>query len=192
MPVEVRRYWTVIEEIEREAGQALPRTSRRVAVAAVMTNPFAGRFEPDLAPLIEAGGELGRLLTEKAVALLDGAAIESYGKGAIVGTGGEIEHAAALIHPTYGVAVRAVTGGGAAVIPSTKKVGGPGSTIDIPLHYKEAATVGSHFDAIEVAVPAAPRADEIVVAIALTDSGRPLPRIGGLAKEEVKGEDGLR
>lgn len=192
MTTEIRRFWTVIEDIERDAGQSLPTPLRRVAVAAVITNPYAHRYEQDLSPLIESGGELGRQLTEKAIALLADQAVESYGKGAIVGSGGEIEHAAALIHPTFGVAVRGVTGGGAAVIPSTKKVGGTGSSIDIPLHYKEAATVASHFDAIEVSVPGAPRDDEIVVVIALTNGGRPHPRIGGLAKEDAVGQDGLR
>jgi hypothetical protein len=134
------------------------------------------------------------VLTAKCVAALgiEGARAESYGKAAIVGENGELEHAAAILHPKMGTPVRKALGKGAALIPSAKKMGGPGTAIDVPLGHKDAAFVRSHFDAIEVRVPDAPRANEIVVAIAVTDSGRPNPRIGGLQKHEIKGEDGLR
>jgi hypothetical protein len=117
---------------------------------------------------------------------------ESYGKAAIVGTDGELEHAAAILHPKLGTPMRKAVGGGKAIIPSSKKIGGPGTEIDVPLHYKDAAFVRSHFDAMAVRVPDAPRPDEIVVVIVVTDSGRPHARIGGLKKDEAKKEDGLR
>ena len=123
---------------------------------------------------------------------MPGTSVESYGKAAVVGENGEIEHAAAILHPKLGAPVRKALGKGAALIPSSKKRGGLGAAIDIPLGHKDAAFVRSHFDGMEVRIPDAPRADEIVVAIAVTDSGRPLARVGGLAKDQIKGEDGLR
>jgi hypothetical protein len=148
----------------------------------------------DLSELMAIGEELGEILTEKAVAALGIAAntVESYGKAAAVGENGEIEHAAAILHPKLGTPVRRVLGKGAALIPSSKKRGGLGVAIDIPLGHKDAAFVRSHFDGMEIRIADAPRANEIVVAIAVTDSGRPLARVGGLTKEQIKGEDGLR
>lgn len=116
----------------------------------------------------------------------------SFGKAAIVGESGELEHAAAILHPKLGAPLREAVGKGAALVPSAKKRGGMGTAIDVPLGHKDAAYVRSHFDAVEARVPDAPRADEIVVAIAVTDSGRPLPRIGGLQVHEIQGQDGLR
>jgi hypothetical protein len=140
------------------------------------------------------GAYLGELLTRRAMAALGvaPAAIESYGKAAVVGEAGELEHAAAILHPRLGAPVRAVLGKGAALIPSAKKLGGVGTPIDVPLGHKDAAFVRSHFDAIEVRLADAPRSTEILVAIALTDSGRPNPRVGGLTVDGIKGEDGLR
>jgi hypothetical protein len=137
---------------------------------------------------------LGALLTERAVAALGirGEAAESYGKAAIVGERGELEHAAAILHPRMGKPVRAALNKGAALIPSAKKMGGPGTSIDVPLGHKDAAFVRSHFDAMELRLADAPRADEILVAIVVTDAGRPLPRIGGLTKQQIEGKDGLR
>ena len=145
-------------------------------------------------PLIEIGEELGELLAKKAIAALgiDGAKAHSYGKAAAVGENGELEHAAALLHPKMGAPVRKVLSKGAALIPSSKKRSGPGTTLDIPLGHKDAAFVRSHFDGMEVQINDAPRANEIMVAVAVTDSGRPLPRVGGLTVAEIKGEDGLR
>ena len=154
-------------------------------------NPFAGRFVDDLAPLIKVGEELGDLLGRRAVAAL-GAPVHSYGKAAVVGTDGEYEHAAAILHPTLGTPFRAAVGGGKAIIPSAKKLGGPGTAVDVPLHYKDAAFVRSHFDAVEVRLVDAPRAGEILVALAVTDGGRPHPRVGGLTVAEATKEDGLR
>jgi hypothetical protein len=161
---------------------------------AVITNPFAGRYEANLDPLMDIGEQLGKLLGEQCVAALGIApgAAESYGKAAIVGEGGELEHAAAILHPKLGAPLRAAVDKGAALVPSAKKIGGLGSAIDVPLGHKDAAFVRSHFDAIEARVADAPRANEIVVAVAVTDSGRPLPRVGGLQVHEIKGQDGLR
>jgi len=144
--------------------------------------------------LINMGEELGGILGKRAVEALKipPKNAESYGKAAIVGVDGELEHAAAILHPKLGTPLREAVGGGKAIIPSAKKMGGPGTEIDVPLHYKDAAFVRSHFDAMSVRVPDAPRSDEIVVAIVVTDSGRPHPRIGGLKKDEAKKEDGLR
>jgi hypothetical protein len=144
--------------------------------------------------LINIGEELGGLLTERAVAALgiSGTSVESYGKAAAVGENGELEHAAAILHPKLGAPVRKALGKGAALIPSSKKRGGLGVALDIPLGHKDAAFVRSHFDGMEVRINDAPRANEIMVAVAVTDSGRPLARVGGLKKEEIKGEDGLR
>jgi hypothetical protein len=194
MKADIRKIVTVMEEVASEMGRPVSPPTRRAAAVAVIANPFAGRFVEDLAPLIEIGEELGGLLAEKAVAALgiEGARAQSYGKAAAVGENGELEHAAAILHPKMGTPVRKVLGKGAALIPSSKKRGGPGVALDIPLGHKDAAYVRSHFDGMEVRINDAPRANEIVVAIAVTDSGRPLPRVGGLTASEIKGEDGLR
>jgi hypothetical protein len=194
MKSKIRKIVVAVEETKSELGQPVEPATRKAAAIAVIENPFAGAYVPDLKPLMDIGEELGDLLTRRAVAALGipGGQAESYGKAAIVGERGELEHAAAILHPQMGKPVRAVLGKGAALIPSAKKMGGPGTPIDVPLGHKDAAFVRSHFDAMEVRVPDAPRAGEILVAIAVTDSGRPLPRVGGLQKHEIKGEDGLR
>jgi hypothetical protein len=190
----IRKIVIVIEETRRELDRQVSPPTRRAAAIAVIANPFAGRYVEDLTELMEIGEELGALLTERAVAALgiNGAAAESYGKAAAVGENGELEHAAAILHPRLGTPVRRVLSKGAALIPSSKKRGGPGVCLDIPLGHKDAAYVRSHFDGMEIRIHDAPRADEIIVALAVTDSGRPLPRIGGLSKAQIKGEDGLR
>ena len=190
--LEIRRLYAVVDETLREGERVVGRPVKRAAVAAVIANPLAGRHDDDLNELIGFGEELGDVLTRRAVKLLGGEPGESFGKAAIVGLAGELEHAAALLHPKFGAPMRAALGGGAAIIPSTKKMGGPGDAIDVPLHYKDAAFVRSHFDAIEVRVPAAPREDEIVVIAAVAHGGRPFPRVGGLRVEEAVGQDGLR
>jgi len=194
MSVKVRKYVVIVEETQKEIGKAISPPTRRAAAMAVIENPFSDRYEADLEVLMQAGEELGKTLGEKAVAALGVAPseIESYGKAAIVGEGGELEHAAAILHPRMGKPLRQAVEKGAALVPSSKKMGGLGSAIDVPLGHKDAAYVRSHFDGMEVRVPDAPRHGEIVVAIAVTDSGRPLPRVGGLITDEVKGEDGLR
>lgn len=194
MSADIRKIVTIVDEIQREMGRPVDPPARRAVAAAVIANPFAGRYAEDLGELTAIGEELGELLTLRCVAALgiEGGKAESYGKAAIVGEGGELEHAAAILHPKMGTPVRRVLEKGAALIPSAKKLGGLGTAIDVPLGHKDAAYVRSHFDAIEIRVPDAPRAGEIVVAIAVTASGRPLPRVGGLTKDEIKGEDGLR
>ncbi|MBP2666094.1 MAG: hypothetical protein H6Q76_1074 [Firmicutes bacterium] len=192
--MEIRKIVTVVEETRQEAGRQLANPTRKAAAMAVITNPFAGKYVEDLTPLIDASVELGELLTKRAVEALGIAPekVESYGKAAIVGINGEIEHAAAMMHPKLGTPIRANVGGGKALLPSSNKVGGPGTALDVPLGYKNAAYVRTHFDSMEVRIADAPRDNEIVLIVAVTDSGRPLPRIGGLTMEEAKGEDGLR
>ncbi len=190
----IRKLITVVETTQSEAGRPVEPPTRKAAAIAVIDNPCAGHFEPDLAALIAEGERLGGLLGERAVAALGIAPgqVHSYGKAAIVGEEGELEHAAAILHPKLGGPLRTAVGGGAALVPSAKKRGGLGSPIDVPLGHKDAAFVRSHFDAMEIRVPDAPRAREIVVAVVVTDSGRPLPRVGGLAVADIQGKDGLR
>jgi len=192
MQADIRKIVTVADEVLVEMGQ--PAAARRAAAMAVIRNPFAGRFESDLSELSDIGAALGRLLTERAVAALGIAPdrVESFGKAAIVGEAGEIEHAAAILHPKLGAPMRAVLGGGAALVPSAKKRGRMGSMIDVPLGHRQAAYVRSHFDAMEVGIADAPRAEEILVVVAVTASGRPNPRVGGLTQSAIIGEDGLR
>ncbi len=191
---QVRKVYTVVEETWADGTVRLDTPTRKAAAAAVFTNPFAGKYQKDLSLLIQWSEELGEMLTQKAVAALGilPGKVHSYGKGAIVGAEGELEHCAAIMHPALGKPMRANVGGGKALIPSAKKLGYPGVAIDVPLGYKDAAFVRSHFDAMEVRVPDAPRGDELVLVVVVTDSGRPAARVGGLKLEEVKGEDGLR
>ena len=192
--MQIRKIVVTVEETREEAGRPVVPATRKAVACAVIANPFARHYEADLSQLVEMGAELGDLLTRRCLAALgiEGPKAQSFGKAAIVGENGELEHAAALLHPKMGAPLRAALGKGPALIPSAKKRGGMGAAIDVPLGHKDAAFVRSHFDAVEARVPDAPRADEIVVVIAITDSGRPLPRIGGLATHEIKGEDGLR
>jgi hypothetical protein len=194
MKASIRKIATFVEETRNEMGRTIAPPTRRAAAVAVIENPYAGKYVEDLSELMLIGEELGELLTLRAVAALGipPTSVESYGKAAAVGENGEIEHAAAILHPKLGAPVRKVLGGGAALIPSSKKRGGLGVVLDIPLGHKEAAFVRSHFDGMEVRVNDAPRGNEIMVAVAVTDSGRPLARVGGLAKHQIKGEDGLR
>ena len=194
MKAKIRKIVTIVEETRTEMGRAIDPPTRRAAAVAVIENPFAGRYVEDLADLIDIGEELCDLLARRAVEALgvEGSEVESYGKAAAVGENGELEHAAAILHPKLGAPVRKALGKGAALIPSSKKRGGPGVALDVPLGHKDAAFVRSHFDGMEVRIADAPRANEIVVAVAVTDSGRPLPRVGGLTTAEIKGVDGLR
>lgn len=191
---QIRKIYTVIEETHSDGTVQLHKPIRKAAVAAVFNNPFAGKYQEDLSLLYEWSEQLGEMLTRKAVAALGIAPekVHSYGKGAIAGSKGELEHCAAMMHPALGKPMRDNVGGGKALIPSAKKLGFPGAALDVPLHFKDAAFVRSHFDAMEVRLPDAPRDDELVLIVAVTDSGRPAARVGGLKVEEVKGEDGLR
>ncbi len=194
MKATVRKYQTVVEETLREIGIDIDPPTRKATAMAVIANPFAGHYQEDLSLLMDIGAELGDILGRKAVAALgiDPSDSQSYGKAAIVGSRGELEHAAAILHPKLGAPLRAALEKGAALVPSVKKMGDLGSAIDVPLGHKDAAYVRSHFDGMEVRVSDAPRADEIVVCVAVTDSGRPLPRVGGLTHEDAEGKDGLR
>ncbi len=194
MTAEIRKIAIFVEETHREAGRAITPPTRKAVAVAVIRNPFAGEYVEDLAPLMDIGAELGGLLGERAVAALGiaPAEAESYGKAAMVGEAGELEHAAAILHPKLGAPLRKAVEKGAALVPSSKKMGSPGQALDVPLGHKDAAYVRSHFDGVEVRLNDAPRAGEIMVAVAVTDSGRPLPRVGGLEARDAKGEDGLR
>jgi hypothetical protein len=194
MAADIRKLIVIVDETRTEMGREVKPATRRALAIAVIANPHAGRYSEKLDDLIEIGDELGGTLGRACVQALGirPAQAESYGKAAIVGEAGELEHAAAILHPKLGAPLRKAVEKGAALVPSAKKMGGPGTPIDVPLGHKDAAFVRSHFDAIEARVADAPRANEIVVAVAVTDSGRPLARVGGLQKHEIKGEDGLR
>ena len=175
--MDLRKHLIVVEEIASEAGHKLARPVRRVAGIAVIVNPNAGRNVEDLSPLFDVGAELGEMLMKRLVDLLGNQAV-SYGKAAIVGTLGEMEHGAALVHPKLGKPMRAAVGGGEAIIPSNVKVGVAGTPIDVPLGHKDNVWSFDHFDTMTVMVHDAPRPDEIVVAMAIADGGRPRPRVG--------------
>lgn len=194
MTANIRKLVVQVDETRREMGKDITPPTRRAVAIAVIENPYAGRYSENLDDLIAIGEELGALLGQKAVKALgiEPGQAQSYGKAAIVGEHGELEHAAAILHPKLGAPLRVAVEKGAALVPSAKKRGSLGTAIDVPLGHKDAAFVRSHFDAVEARVSDAPRANEIVVAVAVTDSGRPLPRIGGLQASEIKGEDGLR
>jgi hypothetical protein len=190
----IRKLVVQVDEIRIEMGRPIVPPTRRAVAMAVIANPFAGRYSDNLDSLSAIGEELGQLLGARCVAALgiQPAQAQSYGKAAIIGEAGELEHAAAILHPKLGSTLRREVSTGAALVPSSKKMGGLGTAIDVPLGHKDAAFVRSHFDAIEARVSDAPRPNEIVVAIAVTDSGRPLARVGGLQVQEIQGKDGLR
>lgn len=194
MSAKIRKIIVQVDEVRREMGQDVQPPVRKALAMAVIENPLAGRYAENLDELIAIGEELGGLLGERCVKALgiSPAQAQSYGKAAIVGEAGELEHAAAILHPKLGAPLRVAVEKGAALVPSAKKLGGLGTAIDVPLGHKDAAYVRSHFDAMEARVADAPRANEIVVAVVVTDSGRPLARIGGLQAHEIKGQDGLR
>lgn len=194
MTASIRKIIVQVDETRMEMGQAVHPPTRRALAMAVIANPFAGKYVENLDELIAIGEELGGLLGAKCVQALgiSPGQAQSYGKAAIVGEAGELEHAAAILHPKLGAPLRLAVEKGAALVPSSKKRGGLGTAIDVPLGHKDAAFVRSHFDAMEARVADAPRANEIVVAVVVTDSGRPLPRVGGLQIHDIKGEDGLR
>jgi hypothetical protein len=191
--VKVRKFLVSVEEIHHEGGPVAAVPPRRGVVLAVIENPYAGAFHADIQPFMEDLKPLGVGMARKLLAALGGdpKSIEGYGKGAIVGEAGELEHAA-LWHAPGGYSMREVLGGAKAIVPSTKKVGGPGTRLDVPVTHVNASYVRSHFDAIEVGIPDAPRASEMVVALVMTTGPRVHARAGGLSVNEIKGEDGLR
>ena len=194
MKATIRKIVVQVDETHLEGGQAIDPPTRRALAMAVIDNPYAGHYSANLDTLIEIGEELGGLLGQRCVQALGitPEQAQSYGKAAIVGEAGELEHAAAVLHPKLGAPLRKAVSHGAALVPSAKKRGTLGTTIDVPLGHKDAAFVRSHFDAMEARVSDAPRANEMVVAVVVTDSGRPAPRIGGLQVSEIVGQDGLR
>ena len=193
MPAKIRKIIVQVDEIRIEMGRSVSPPARKALAMAVIENPFAGQYTENLDALIAIGEELGALLGQRCVEALgiEPGQAHSYGKAAIVGEAGELEHAAAILHPKLGAPVRIAVEKGAALVPSSKKMGAMGATIDVPLGHKDAAYVRSHFDAIEARVTDAPRANEIVVCVAVTDSGRPNPRVGGLKHQDMIGKDGL-
>jgi hypothetical protein len=191
--VVVRKQQVVVEEIFHEGGPRAANALRRAAMATVIHNPFAGRYEPDIEGFMEDMKPLGLAMALRLIEALGGdpKVVEGYGKGAIVGEGGETEHAA-LWHAPGGYAMRDVLGGAKAIVPSTKKVGGPGARLDVPVTHINASYVRSHFDAMEIGINDAPRHDEMVLVLVMTTGPRIHARAGGLAASEIKGEDGLR
>jgi len=197
----IRKVTAIMEETSMEAGKKLEKPVRKCAAIAVIENPYAGRYVDDLSLLYSYGEMLGSLLVTRALRTLGLTSeeakerVEGYGKGAVVGLEGEIEHPHAITHPKFGAPVRSALGGVdycRAIIPSTIKIGAVGTQIDLPIVHKRALWVVSHFDTMTVSIPDAPLPNEIMVALALTESGRPLERTAGLKKADVKGLDGLR
>jgi hypothetical protein len=188
---DIRKLHTIVDETRTEAGRADGEPLRKIAVAAVGANPFAGAHGDDLSEMIAWGSGLGTLLGKYAAEML-GAPVLSYGKAAIVGLAGEQEHGVALLTTAFGDALRDAVGGGLAWISSATKRGGPGTVIDVPLAHKDALYVRDHYDALEVRVPDAPMPDEIVVIAAVANRGRLLARCGGLRADAIAAGDGLR
>jgi hypothetical protein len=193
MTVSVRKIVTGVEEIHHDFGPKLDTPLRKGWVAAVIANPYAGRYEPDILPMMDALKPLGLVCSRRLLAALGGEteAIEAYGKGSLVGADGEVEHGA-LWHVPGGYAMREMLGKALAIVPSSAKVGPLGASIDIPLHHRNAAYVRSHFDAITVTVPDAPRAGELMFVLAMSTGSRPHARVGGLAAGDISLWDGQR
>jgi Amino acid synthesis len=191
--IDIRRICTITEEIRRETGPAPGHLLKRAAVLAVLTNPYAGRYEPDILPMMEALKAPGLEMAKRCIGALGGDAksIAGYGKGAIVGEAGELEHGA-LWHVPGGYAMRELLGNAKAIVPSAKKVGGPGARLDVPITHINASYVRSHFDAMEVGVPGHPRADELVLVLVMTTGARIHERVGGLKASEISVWDGQR
>src|SRR6266849_3744210 len=191
--VRVRKKLILLEEIFHEGGPVAAVPQRRGAALAVIHNPFAGAYVENIAEFMEDLKPLGLSMAQSLVAALGGnpRVVEGYGKGAIVGTAGELEHGA-LWHVPGGYAMREVLGGAKAIVPSAKKVGAPGTRLDVPITHINASYVRSHFDAIEVGLADAPRGDEMLLVLAMTTGPRIHHRAAGLQASEIKGEDGLR
>jgi hypothetical protein len=191
--VEVRKRVTIVEEILHEGGPVAVNPLRRAAALVVIRNPFAGKYVEEIAGFMDDLKPLGLEMAKSLVAALGGHAkrVEGYGKGAIVGAAGELEHGA-LWHVPGGYGMREILGNAKAIVASTKKVGGPGTRLDVPVTHINASYVRSHFDAMEVGIADAPRADELLLALVMTTGPRVHARVGGLQTSEIQGEDGLR
>lgn len=191
--VMLRKQSVQLEEIHHEGGPAADVPLRRVAMVSVIANPFAGRHVEDIGGFMTDLEPLGVAMAKRMVEVLGGdpAAVQGYGKGAIVGAAGELEHGA-LWHVPGGYAMRAALGDAKAIVPSTKKVGAVGARLDVPVTHVNASYVRSHFDAMEVGVNDSPRADEIALILVMTTGPRVHARVGGLKADEIAGIDGLR
>jgi hypothetical protein len=191
--VQVRKRVVTVEEIFHEGGPVSATPLRRAAALAVIHNPFSGKYSEEVSGFMEDLKPLGLDMAKSLIAALGGDAkiVEGYGKGAIVGQAGELEHGA-LWHVPGGYAMRELLGGAKAIVASTKKVGGPGTRLDVPITHINASYVRSHFDSIELGIADAPRADEILLVLVMTTGPRIHARVGGLKASEIKGEDGLR
>lgn len=191
--IKIRKRLVILEDIFHEGGPPAATPRKRGAIVTVIENPFAGRYVEDIAGFMDDLTPLGVAMAGELLAALggDAAAIDGYGKGAIVGAAGEIEHGA-LWHVPGGYAMREILGDAKAIVPSTKKVGGPGTRLDVPITHTNASYVRSHFDAMEVGVPDGPKANEIALVLVMTCGARVHARVGGLAADKIKGEDGLR
>ena len=201
----IRKIVTNVEEVFYEGGADMPiesnsgrKSIKTVSVSAVIKNPYAGVWQEDLSELTEYGEYLGELLAQKGAEILGAETVETYGKGCIVGVNGALEQSSAMLHPKAGKGIRGAIGGGKSIIPSNEKVAGVGASLDISLHFKDAAFVRTHYGSCEIRIPDAPKADEIIMSVVLADAGRPHAlvngqgRIGGLQKWEAKCEDGNR
>ena len=191
--VQIRKRVLLVEEIFHEGGPLAAKPQRRAAALVVIQNPYAGRYVEKIEDFMDDLKPLGLEMAKSLVAALGGdpKMVEGYGKGAIVGASGELEHGA-LWHVPGGYAMREILGGAKAIVASTKKVGGPGTRLDIPITHINASYVRSHFDAMEVGIADSPRADEILLALVMTTGARVHARVGGLKASDIKGEDGLR
>lgn len=190
--LELRKFATVVEEIYHEGGPPAGEPLLRAAALAVIRNPFAGRYEPEIQWFMEKLKPLGLDMAQRLAKAVGGAErVEGYGKGALIGAAGELEHGA-LWHAPGGYAMREVLGGAKAIVPSSKKVGGVGTRLDVPVTHINASYVRSHFDAMEVGMNDAPRADEMLLVLVMTTGARIHARAGGLVAAEITGEDGLR
>ena len=191
--IEVRKFVTNVEEIWHEGGPVAEKPLKMGAIAAVLKNPYAGKYVQDIMPMMDALKPFGLEMSKRLIAALGGEPkkIEGFGKGAIVGEAGELEHGA-LWHVPGGYAMRELLGDAKAIVPSTKKVGGPGARLDIPVTHINASYVRGHFNAMEVGIADAPRAHEMVVILVMTTGARVHDRAGGLKASEIKGQDGLR
>ena len=191
--IAVRKYAVTVEEIFHEGGPAASVPLKRGAAVAVIANPYAGRYVEDIQGFMDDLKPFGLAMAQRLLAAMggDAKAIQGYGKGAIVGAAGELEHGA-LWHVPGGYAMRELLGDAKAIVPSTKKVGGPGTRLDIPVTHVNASYVRSHFDSFEIGITDAPRADELLFALVMTTGPRIHARVGGLKASEIKGKDGLR
>ncbi len=189
----IRKQVVVVDEVRRELDKSLDVPLRKCAAVAIVENLYAGRFVEDLSLYADYGAYLGKLLLDAALSRLslEPGAIDSYGKAAVVGVNGELEHGSALLHIGFDQPIRETLAESRSLIPSSEKIGPTGCSVDVPLHHKKALKIRSHYDAMEVSVADSPRPNEIMVVLCLSAGSRPFPRIGGLTLEQARGIDGV-